>query len=517
MRQGSIILRSSHGKVPISMERNIWIDFDTTGLLIIFSIAVIIYVGIFLILLERNGMIRALAAATGAWLSTMVAFRWIWSRRYEWVQYLVSLRPMFQTIAFMYIIIGPIPPLMGMTQYLSNYGVKDLYWVLYLASPLAFLAYEYGYELGIGKLGSEIKLPSLKSDIKFPSSMIFVVFLIVVSIYYYMSMYVGFYAAGFKRTFVEEQGEFVKALGFLFNGFASVAILLAFNNYGKKGLAHKLFGIIVIITIIVFVIFMHNRRMAICFGIICLCLIQMIRKIKFIKAAIFLAIPIMLIYVITTSIRVAMPSKYDEAGVSFMDKLASSREVLSKGMSSQNLVERSLKVDMGYRLDAFDASAGILKSHETEGVPYMWGEHFLTGAHQSLPGIMAMTAKEDPEQMVNNHFGLVDFDQLTTLYSSSIADCGILGIPLAFLVFGLGHAYLWRQWSKKKISGVIAWGAKCSYFAILPYLLSFENYTGTYLTINLRYWVIYMIIFTSILGCYAVFTKKDFMGMRRIA
>jgi hypothetical protein len=499
------------------MERNIWIDFDTTGLLIIFSIAVIIYVGIFLILLERNGMIRALAAATGAWLSTMVAFRWIWSRRYEWVQYLVSLRPMFQTIAFMYIIIGPIPPLMGMTQYLSNYGVKDLYWVLYLASPLAFLAYEYGYELGIGKLGSEIKLPSLKSDIKFPSSMIFVVFLIVVSIYYYMSMYVGFYAAGFKRTFVEEQGEFVKALGFLFNGFASVAILLAFNNYGKKGLAHKLFGIIVIITIIVFVIFMHNRRMAICFGIICLCLIQMIRKIKFIKAAIFLAIPIMLIYVITTSIRVAMPSKYDEAGVSFMDKLASSREVLSKGMSSQNLVERSLKVDMGYRLDAFDASAGILKSHETEGVPYMWGEHFLTGAHQSLPGIMAMTAKEDPEQMVNNHFGLVDFDQLTTLYSSSIADCGILGIPLAFLVFGLGHAYLWRQWSKKKISGVIAWGAKCSYFAILPYLLSFENYTGTYLTINLRYWVIYMIIFTSILGCYAIFTKKDFMGMRRIA
>ena len=83
---------------------------------------------------------------------------------------------------------------MGMPQYLSNYGVKDFYWVLYLASPLAFLAYEYGYELGIGKLGTEMKLPSLKSDINFPSSMIFVMFLIVVSIYYYMSTYVGFLA-----------------------------------------------------------------------------------------------------------------------------------------------------------------------------------------------------------------------------------------------------------------------------------------------------------------------------------
>ena len=341
--QGSIIPSFSHGKVPISLKNNIWMDFDTTGLLIIFSVAVIIFVAIFLTLLERNGMIRALVAATGAWVSTMAAFRWIWSRRYEWEQYLVSLRPIFQTIAFMYIIIGPLPPLMGMPQYLANYGVKDLYWVLYLASPLAFLAYEYGYELGIGKFGSEIKLPSLKSDITFHSSMIFVVFLIVVSIYYYMSTYVGFYGAGFKRTFVEEQGEFVKALGFLFNGFASMAILLAFNYYEKKGLAHKLFGIIVIITIVVFVIFMHNRRMAIFFGIICLSLIQMIRKIKFIKAAIFLAIPLILIYVITTGIRVAMPPKYDKAGVSFMDKLAISKEALSKGMSSQNMVERSFK------------------------------------------------------------------------------------------------------------------------------------------------------------------------------
>ena len=118
---------------------------------------------IFLTLLERNGMIRALAAGAGGWLSTMVAFRWIWSRRYEWEQYLVTLRPMFLTLSFMYIVLGPLPPLMGMPQYLSNYGVKDFYWIFYMASPLAFLAYEYGYELGLRKVGSELRLPNLKN------------------------------------------------------------------------------------------------------------------------------------------------------------------------------------------------------------------------------------------------------------------------------------------------------------------------------------------------------------------
>jgi hypothetical protein len=494
------------------MKNSIWMDFDTSGLLIIFGVAVIIYVAIFLSLLGRNGMIRALAAGAGGWLSTMVAFRWIWSSRYDWEQYLVSLRPMFQTISFLYVIVGPLPPLLGMPQYVSNYGVKDFYWVLYLASPLAFLAYEYGYELGLGKLASEIRLPNLKSDIKLPSSMLYAMFFVVVGIYYYMSVHIGFYAGGFRAEFRQTQGEFIKILGFLFNGFAAVALLLAFINYEKGAFYHKLLSIAIITTVVLFSVFMHNRRNAIYFVVICLSLVQMIRKIKFIKAAIILVLPIILIYVVTTVLRVGLPSDYDTAGVSFMDKLVSSKEVLATGIASKKLFEHG-KLDVGYHLDAFDEAAAVLKSHEMEGIPYMWGDSSLMAVYQAVPGIFAPFPKEDEEEMLCNHFRLEPFDQLSNLYSTPIADFGILGIPIAFLVLGLIDAWLWRHWSKKKTSGLLGWGAKCAYFAIIPYLLSYEDFAGGYIAINFRYWLVYIIIFATILGCLTFFqmmtSKKE--------
>jgi hypothetical protein len=514
-RQSSVISYIPQLKVPTRRENSIWRDFDKWGLFITFIVAVIIYVTIFLALLDRNGIISALAAGTGGWLSTMLAFRWVWSKHYEWEHYLASLRPMFQTISFMYLILGPIPPLLGLPQYVFNYGAKDLYWVLYLASPLAFLGYEYGYELGIGKLGSQIKLPNLKTDFNFSSSLIFVTFAIVIAIYYYMSQNVGFSEAGFKGDIGEEHGEFIKACGFLFNGFAGVTIFLAFIYFKKNGNYGKIFSIFIIIVIILFSIFMHNRRMAIVFVIICLSLVQMIRKIKFTQTIIMLAGPILLIYGVTTVIRTAFPSHFDSAGVSFMAKLALSKEVLT-GNSAKNLFEKSLRTDIGYRLDAFDESGAILKSHESQGIPYMWGENFLMGAYQSVPAIFAKVRKQDPEKMIINHFELADFDQVSTLFSSALADGSMLGIPIAFMIIGLIHAILWRYWCDRNKSGWIAMGTKFSYFAMMPYLLGYEDYIGSYLAVGLRYWVIYTIIFASILCFYAIFPHNDFQNTKKV-
>jgi hypothetical protein len=482
---------------------------------LVFIFSIIIFASIFLTIFETYGIIRASLAATGAWLSTMVAFRWIWDRRYEWGQYFISLRPMFQTISFMYLILGPLPPLLGLPQYVFNYGVKDFYWVLYLASPLAFLAYEYGYGLGIGKLPTEIRLPDLKTDFNFPGSLILLTFAIVVVIYYYMSEHVGFYGGGFKGAFVTEQGELVKAMGFLFKGIAAVTILLAFNNIGKNGFYNKFISIFVIISVIMIAVLMHNRRMAIIFVIICLSCIQMTRKTQFIKNVILFSGSIMLIYIITTAIRTTLPSHFDSAGASFTDKLAFSKEALTDN-ATKKLFEKSLRIDLGYRLDAFDESAAILKSHEGRSIPYMWGENFLMGAYQSVPAIFITVPKKEPEETIINHFELEYFDQISTLFSSALADGGIIGIPLAFIVLGLIHGYLWRHWSRGKKSGFIALGPKCSYFAMIPYLLTYEDYMGSYLALGLRYWLIFTIVFTSMLACYAISPRNYFIKKRRV-
>lgn len=516
LRPSSELASFTHRNIPVSMKNNPWSNFNKSGLLIIFGLAVIIYVAIFSTLLQRNGMIRALAAGAGGWLSTMVAFRWIWGRRSEWERYFVSIRPMFQTISFLYIVLGPLPPLMGMPQYLFNYGVKDFYWVLYLASPLAFLAYEFGFERGIGRQWSKIKLPDLQKDFNFPGSLMFITFAIVIAIYYYMSRYVGFYGGGFKNAYFETEGEFVKLCGFLFHGFAAVTILLAFNNYGKRGLFYRLCSSIAVVSVILFVTFMHNRRMAIIFVILCISLMQMMWKLKFLKTFILSVVPIIAIYAITTGIRTTMPSEYDRPGAAFTEKLALSKEVLASA-GTKNKIERNFMVDVGYHLDSFDESAAIIKNHEIQGIPYMWGEHFFDGVYQSVPAMLGATDKIDPEEGIILHFDLVLFDQCSTLFATGIADGGILGIPIVFLVVGLMHAYLWRYWSEGKISSLIDWGAKCSSFAMIPYLLAYETFLGVYLAVNFRYWVIFTIIFTLILGCYSIMSPNNSMDKRKLA
>jgi hypothetical protein len=240
----------------------------------------------------------------------------------------------------------------------------------------------------------------------------------------------------------------------------------------------------------------------------------MIRKTQFLKTIIFLTGPIIIIYYVTTGIRATLPSGYDLAGVSFMEKLAFSKEAFTSN-AARNVFEQSFKTDFGYRLDAFDESAAILNSHESKGIPYMWGDDFLMGAYQSVPAIFATVPKRDPEEMIINHFELEDFDQVSTLFSSALADAGILGIPISFMVLGLIHAYLWRNCSKRKISSLIALGTKCSYFAMLPYLLAYEDYMGSYLAVGLRYWLVYTIIFMLILGCHAIFIQNDYKHYRK--
>ena len=169
--------------------------------------------------------------------------------------------------------------------------------------------------------------------------MVFVIFSIVVAIYYYMSVHVGFWGGGFNVDFTKTQGEFVKALGFLFNGISAVTVFLSFNNYERNNHYYKLLSIAMIITVILFTVFMHNRRLAIYFVVICMLLIQIVSETKFIKTAIIMVLPIIFIYFATTAVRLALPSRYDAAGASFIDKLSFSKELLVTDVAQRNVIE----------------------------------------------------------------------------------------------------------------------------------------------------------------------------------
>jgi hypothetical protein len=138
------------------------------------------------------------------------------------------------------------------------------------------------------------------------------------------------------------------------------------------------------------------------------------------------------------------------------------------------------------------------------------------GAYQAVPKIFAPFPKRDPEEYIIDHFQLEDFDQISNLFSTPIADAGILGIPIAFMLFGLVHACLWRNWANRKITGLMSWGTKCSYFAVMPYLFPYEQYAGSYFSVSMRYWLIYTIIFSLLYSFYTLISQKDKVTKRII-
>jgi len=109
-------------------------------------------VSLLAIMISKYDIETSLAVALGSFISTLAAFRWFWSTRYGWGHYLVSIRPLFQTVSYILVILGPLPALAGVHRFFFYPGAMDYYWYLYLMAPLAFIFYEVGYELSLGKM-----------------------------------------------------------------------------------------------------------------------------------------------------------------------------------------------------------------------------------------------------------------------------------------------------------------------------------------------------------------------------
>jgi hypothetical protein len=508
--QRSLLVRNNNQNTHVAKTGKVMGGIDHWGLIIIAILASIIFAVIFLSILKDYGIIRGLAGATGASVSTLIAFRWVWSRRYGWEQYLLSLRPMFQIIAFIYLILGPLPTLLGLPKYLHNRGVDYLYWLLYLATPLAFLSYEFGYETGLGRKGSKIKLPDFRKSFYSPNLMMVGTFFAVVVIYLIIAQTVGFSGGAGLGHKLMEQNELIIAAALLLDGLIAVTISLAVINLltGKHHI--ELISISILFLTFILIVTMHSRTRAIIAIIIAMSAIQLVRKINYVKIAIYSILLFSLVYFVTTAIRRNVPADINLAGVSVTDRLSFSKKALM-GQESATSTETSFWIDVGYRVDAFDLSAAILDKHENESTPYMWGEEVVIGAYQAVPSMLAIIPKEDhnPKGAIIDHFTLQQFDQLTNLFSTAVADAGIMGIPIIFLAVGFFHSFLWRHFTTAKNLGILSSGTKYAYLAIIPLLLLFETYSGTYFAIIIRSGVIYTLVFSSLIVYPAIFRKPS--------
>jgi hypothetical protein len=152
---------------------------------------------------------------------------------------LLSIRPLFQTVAFLYIILGPLSALSGTEQYIFNYGSKEFYWLLYLGAPLAFLGYELGYAGGLGRSGNRLQLPVLDFQVEAMSRLAAVIaFAVVVVLFIYMASRFGLTGYGFDmQAITASGGEAIKDLCLVYNSFMCLAVGAVIINLCQEKLS----------------------------------------------------------------------------------------------------------------------------------------------------------------------------------------------------------------------------------------------------------------------------------------
>jgi hypothetical protein len=431
--------------------------------------------------------------AGGALVSTLIAFRWLWSRQHSWDHELISLRPLFQTIAYVYIILGPLPALGGADLAVYNWGSLSYYWILYLLSPLAFLGYEVGYHYGIGNASGQSVEPNAEDMSLAARPIGIVAFVLTLSIFSYFSKRYGLSVIGFDVYEISRVGEFQNALTYLFSGFVIMAVISQVLE--KKDRLNILFtslNLFIVLSILGIILLMGSRTRSMDIAIAGIAAYQLSRKLsltRIIPVALLLAA--LLYFGVTTVRQFASPeSQYmREPSVSLQHRLNIAKNAfLDPGTKER--IEGNASVDLGYRLNAIEWPAAMVKQHVQEGIPYMWGEYFCWTLYDMIPRVFIWFPKRDAEGAAAIHFKLTDVgDQLSSLFGCGIADFGFWGIFPTFLIIGFFQAALWRYVFLQKSSVAL----KFALFACLPNLLHFEVGLGQELGISIRHGIIYFI------------------------
>jgi hypothetical protein len=180
------------------------------------------------------------------------------------------------------------------------------------------------------------------------------------------------------------------------------------------------------------------------------------------------------------------------AGIALFVILTSVRSGLMYGQMSLNQLEENMidtmisgHADLGTseyalsqydqnRLSGLELAAAIERSHETNGVPWMYGYHNWLYIARSVPRfVWPGKPGTDPEVAINQHFGFSQADQLTVPFSSGYADGGIIGVGVGLALMGLLlcliQHFVWRLKSGALI-----------YAGSTALLLNFEQYVAEY-------------------------------------
>ena len=451
-------------------------------------------VSLLAIMISAYDFNTTLAVALGSFISTLAAFRWFWSTRYGWEYYLVSVRPLFQTVSYIWLILGPLPALAGVQRFLVYPGAIDYYWYLYLMAPCAFIFYELGYERSLGKRTKALHRISPQTLAINSSIITFSLYIVILFYFTHYSTKYGIEQAGISSETMNE-GLTIKSLYFLYDGLFGACLFLITTKWLNRDPKKRIFFLIMGLTLFGILALSSSRVKAVTIGAMCLAAFQLSNNNKFYKSIKYLLI-IPILFLLTTAIRQELfgSYRYQNAGMSVSTRVELFHKTLQDPRVEGAMKER-LQTDFGYRVNGIEWAGAMLYSHETLGTPFMWGKNFFWGAYQAVPEVFLPFPKKSPEALANANFKFTQWDPNGSMFASAVADAGLLGIIIGYFALGFFNGALWRYAASPKTSQY----AKLAYLALIPGLIHYQDSLGEYIFINIRYAILFAILFWMII------------------
>ncbi|MGB7913158.1 MAG: hypothetical protein WCF59_13140 [Desulfobaccales bacterium] len=443
-------------------------------------------VSVLVIMISKSSLESNLEIALGSFLSTLVAFRWFWSTRYSWGNYIISVRPLFQTVSYIFLIIGPLPALAGVNRFLYFPGATDYYWYLYLAAPLAFIFYELGFERALVKMTKDLHPLWLKTLTTNSNLIIIPLYVFIILFFRHFSSKYGINTGGLSAAATKE-GLTVKVFYYLFNGFFGVCLFLIAAKWSNRDLGKKALFLIMGLTLFAILALSSSRTNSVIICMMVLAAFQLSKDNNLYKYLKYIII-IPILFILTTAIRQGSNVYSNTEAMSVNTKINNAELAVESG-EAQERTKESLIADFGYRMNGIDWAGAMIQSHYRFGTPFMYGYYFLWGVYQSVPEVFLPFQKTDSG--VNAHFILHQVDPNGTIFGWIIADGGILGVIIGYFAIGFFHGSLWGYAASPKTPQSV----KLGYLALIPALMLYQVSLGEYIFENIRNGILFALLF----------------------
>lgn len=288
------------------------------------------------------------------------------------------------------------------------------------------------------------------------------------------------------QTITASKDEVLKSLCLVFNSFLALAAgAVIINLHQEKIRFGRIIDLFIIIAIFLIAILMSSRIRGITCLVVALAAYQLIGRSGLPKIVTYAMILMSVTFLVITVVRQSGYVDRDrilQAGVPIQERLDVALKAFQDPLSSKK-VEESFRVDYGYRVNAIEWPARMMRSMYLVSAPYMLGEDLFWSVYQGVPSFLTPFPKMDPKGVANEHYSLKSVDQNGTVFGTVIADWGIWGLLPCFGLIGFFHALIWRHFCSANAS----WAYRFVLFALIPVLMTFEIAFGTIFVHTLRY------------------------------